>query len=165
MDCLKYFTLCTRIQLPFLESMSQTTTQSRGMSTSFHSWASSSTPTPKQCSDSLQVLPTVPHTSGSDQQTALSTPNPCNSGSEFMRTPDAQTDGPPSYLHALSHSEPTSYRFVQDSAFSMTLVTQNKPFNIAYNISVGVNVWMPSEHITLVRRQANPEGPVLARLE
>jgi len=47
----------------------------------------------------------------------------------------------------------------------MNLVTQSEPQDIAYNISVGVNVWMPSEHITLLRRHANTEGPVLARLE
>jgi len=47
----------------------------------------------------------------------------------------------------------------------MSLVTQEVPSNIAYNISVGINVWMPSEHITFVLRHANPEGPVLAGLE
>ena len=47
----------------------------------------------------------------------------------------------------------------------MSLMTLEGPSNTVYNISVGVNVWMPSEHITLVRRHANPEGPVLARLE
>ena len=47
----------------------------------------------------------------------------------------------------------------------MSLVTQERPSSTVYNISVGLNVWMPSQHITLVRRRANPEGPVLARLE
>jgi len=54
---------------------------------------------------------------------------------------------------------------MQESAFSMNLVTQDGPLNTVYNISVGMNVWMPSEHTTLIRRHVNPEGPVLARLE
>lgn len=47
----------------------------------------------------------------------------------------------------------------------MCLVKQEGASDIAYNISVGVNVWMPSEHITFVRRHAGPDGPVIARLE
>ena len=47
----------------------------------------------------------------------------------------------------------------------MSLVAREGPPNIAYNISFGVDVWMPSEHITLVRRHMDPDGPVLARLE
>jgi len=47
----------------------------------------------------------------------------------------------------------------------MCLMKQEGASDIAYNISVGVNAWMPSEHITLVRRRADPDGSVLARLE
>lgn len=143
--------------------MSQTTAQSRQRSGSFRSWSTFFTTTPKTCSDALQVLPTTP--SGSDEETAPPTSTPCSSDSEFIGTSEVQPDGPPSYVHALSQSKPTSYRFVQDSAFSMSLVTQDESLNTAYNISVGVNVWMPSEHITFVRRSPNPDGPVLARLE
>lgn len=145
--------------------MSQTTAQSHKRSSSFRPWSAFFTPAPKLISDTLQIRPISPHVSGSDEETAPSTSTPCNSGPESIGTSDVQPDGLPSYVHALSQSKPTSYRFVQDSAFSMNLVTQDEPSNIVYNISVGANVWMPSEHITLVRRHANPDGPVLARLE
>lgn len=114
--------------------------------------------------DTPQISPTAPRTSGSDEETPSASSSD-NSGSDFTGAFNARSDGPPSYAHAVSRSEPTSYRFVQESAFSMNLVMQEDPSATAYNISVGVNVWMPSEHITLVRRHADPEGPVLARLE
>ncbi|KAF9650060.1 hypothetical protein BDM02DRAFT_1536491 [Thelephora ganbajun] len=138
--------------------MSWTTTEP------LRSWSALLKPKPKQRSDTPQTLPITPLTPRNDDETLPAWPSR-SSGSGFMGIPHVRSDGPPSYAHAVSWSEPTSYRFVQESAFSMSLVTQGEPSNTAYNISVGVNVWMPSEHITLVRRHANPEGPALARLE
>ena len=146
--------------------MFQTTTRPRQRLTSFDPWSTFFASTPKLRPDTLQVLPTAPHTPGSDEEAVPSTSTPHNGVSKLnVVTSDAQPGGPPSYVYALSQCKPTSYRFVQNSAFSMSLVTQDEPSNVAYNISVGANVWMPSEHITLVRRHANLDGPVLARLE
>ena len=144
-------------------NMLKTTTEPRRRSSSFRNWSALFAPRPKPCSDTPQSLPITPGASGSDGEASSTASR--NSGSDFVGTPNAQLDELPSYAHAVSRSEPTSYRFVQESAFSMNLVAHEGPSNAAYNISVGVNVWMPSEHITLVRRHANPEGPVLARLE
>ena len=145
-------------------NMPTTTTEPRRRSSSFRNWSALfNAPRPKPRSDTPQILPTTPGASGSDEETSSTSSR--NSGFDFVGTPNTQLDGPPSYAHAVSRSKPTSYRFMQESAFSMSLVTHEAPSNTAYNISVGVNVWMPSEHITLVRRHANPEGPVLARLE
>ena len=140
-------------------------TQSRHRSGSFRSWSTFFTTRPKSRSGALEILPIAPHTSGSNRETSSSAPVPPNSGSEPIETPNTRPNDPPSYAHAISRSKPTSYRFVQNSGFSMDLVTQDGSQNTAYNIGVGVNVWMPSEHITLLRRHANQEGPVLARLE
>ena len=148
-----------------LESMSQATAQSRQRSSSFRSWSTFFTPKPKPHSDALEILDNTPHISGSHGGTTPSPSSSYSSGSESMGTTDVRSDDPPSYAHAVSRGKPASYRFVQDSPFSMNLMAQDEPPNIAYNISVGVNVWMPSEHITLLRRHANTEGPVLARLE
>ena len=142
--------------------MSRTTTQSHQRPNSIRSWSTFFTP--KQSSRSLdtpQFLPIVHRVSGSDEETSSAS----SSRSDDSNLVGTSNVGPPSYAHAVSRSNPTSYRFVQESPFSMSLVTQDGPPNIAYNISVGINVWMPSEHITLVRRHANPDGPVLARLE
>ena len=146
------------------ESTSQTTPESHQRPSSFRSWSALFTSKPKARQETPQALSDTPRTSGSDKETS-SASSSHSSGSGFTGAFNAQSDGPPSYAHAVSRSKPTSYRFVQESAFSMDLVMQDEPSNTAYNISVGVNVWMPSEHITLVRRHANPEGPVLARLE
>ena len=146
--------------------MSRTTAQSCQRSTSFRPRSAFFMLTPKLGSDTLRVLPPTPHTLRGNEEIPPSAPAPYGSGSEsVLAASDAQLDGLPSYVHALSECKPTSYRFVQDSAFSMSLVTQDEPSSVAYNISVGANVWMPSEHITLVRRHANLDGPVLARLE
>lgn len=146
------------------ESMSRTTAQSHQRPGSTRSWSAFFTP--KQSSrspDTPQILPTVPRVSRSDETSSVSSSR--SSHSNFVGTSNPRLDGPPSYAHAVSRSSPTSYRFVQESPLSMSLVTQDGPPSIAYNISVGLNVWMPSEHITLVRRYANPDGPVIARLE
>ena len=147
--------------------MSPTTAQPCQQSSLFRPRSAFSMLAPKFRSDTvLRVPPPTPRTSGSDEEIAPSAPVSRGSGSEFiLGTSDVQPDGLPSYVHALSQSKPTSYRFVQDSAFSMSVVKQDEPSSVAYNISVGANVWMPSEHITLVRRHANLDGPVLARLE
>jgi len=144
-------------------NMPETTTKHRRRSSSFRNWPALFAPRPKPRLDTPQTPPITPGASGSDEETSSALSR--NSGSDFVGTPNAQLDGPPSYAHAVSRSKPTSYRFVQESPFSMSLVTHEGPSNTAYNISVGVNVWMPSEHITLVRRHANPEGAVIARLE
>lgn len=146
------------------KSMSQTATRSHQWAGSFRSWSTLLTPKPKPRSATPQVLPITSRASGNGEETSAISSSRSNS-SDFVGTPDARYGGPPSYAQAVSRSEPASYRFVQESPFSMSLVAREGPSNTAYNISVGVNVWMPSEHITLVRRHANPEGPVLARLE
>ncbi|KAF9787313.1 hypothetical protein BJ322DRAFT_1019755 [Thelephora terrestris] len=143
--------------------MSPTTPQSRRRSSSFRSWSTFFTSKPK--TDALEILPNPSRTSGSDEGTTVSASSPCGSGPESTGVSDTRSSDPPSYAHAISRGESTTYRFVQNSAFSMTLLSQDGPQSAAYNISVGLNVWMPSEHITLLRRHADPEGPVLARLE
>ena len=42
-----------------------------------------------------------------------------------------------------------------NNPFSTSLVTQDGPLNIVYSIGVSMNVWIPSEYITLARRHAN----------
>ena len=144
--------------------MSQTTTESRQRQSLLRSLSAFLTPKSKARRGTPQILPITHHTSASDER-ASSILSSYSSGSSLTGTFNARSDGPPSYAHAVSRSKPTSYRFVQESAFSMNLVTQEGPSNVAYNISIGVNVWMPSEHLIFVRRHANPESPVLARLE
>jgi len=146
------------------ESMSQTTTQSRQRPSSFRSWSTLLAPKRKSRSDTPQSLPITPRASdGSDEETPdISSSR--SSGSD-CGTSNHQSDGLPSYAHAVLRSKPTPYRFIQESPFSMCLVKQEGASDIAYNISVSVNVWMPSEYITLVRRRAGPDGPVLAQIE
>ena len=141
--------------------MPQTTTESRQRPTSMRGWSAFFTP--KSRTDRPQTSP-ITRASGNGED--LSPASFSHGGnSDLLETPNARSNEPPSYAHAVSRSEPTSYRFVQESPFSMNLVTQEGSSNTVYNISVGVNVWMPSEHITFVRRHASPDGPVIARLE
>lgn len=124
--------------------MSQPTIQFHQRPSSFRSWSTFLAQKRKSRLDTPQILPITPRASGSDEGT-LSASSSRGSGSDFG-TFNPQSDGLPSYAHAVSRSKPTSYRFVQESPCSMCLVTQENASNIAYNISVGLNVWMPSGH-------------------
>jgi len=145
--------------------MSQMTTRSHQRPSSFRSWSTFfTTKASKPRSDAPQTLLIPARASGSEgEMSPVSSSR--SSVPAFVGKSDVRPEEPPSYTHDTSRNKPTTYRFVQESPFSMSLVKREGPSDTAYNISIGLNVWMPSEHITLVRRNADPDGPVLARLE
>ena len=148
----------------FESTTSQTTTQSCQRPSSFRSRSTLLAPKRESRSDTPQILPITPHASAGSNEETPAVSSSRSSGSD-CGTSNHQSDGLLSYAHAVLRSKPTPYRFIQESPFSMCFVKQEGASDMAYSISVSVNVWMPSEYITLVRRRAGPDGPVFAQPE